>query len=161
MASLWRHNWGGKSNLGVGLLCTEMIIVCKFHDPSIIGCRDPEGGSEEPPPSPVTVWPKKPSLNKVKFQRDDLKRYHEACLTCGKRKLKVYPFLSQTSNSRIPSNLATKILEYRSAWCSYKGVITYLLGVLFKVKPVLSGHPRGKLWRPLYTGCPPNTGLDR
>jgi len=33
-------------------------------------------------------------------------------------KLKVYPYLSQTSNSRIPSNLATKILEYRLAWCS-------------------------------------------
>ena len=44
-----------------------MIIVCKFHDPSIIGSRDTEGGgggSEEPPP--VTDWPKKPSLNRVK-----------------------------------------------------------------------------------------------
>ena len=41
--------WNNK--LGVGLLCTEMIIVCKFHDPSIIGSRDTEGGSEEPPPS--------------------------------------------------------------------------------------------------------------
>ena len=31
----------------------EMIIVCKFHDPSIIGSRDSEGGgggSEEPLP---------------------------------------------------------------------------------------------------------------
>ena len=27
-----------------------MIIVCKFHDPSIFGSRDTEGGSEEPPP---------------------------------------------------------------------------------------------------------------
>ena len=53
----------GKSKLGVGLLCTEVIIVCKFHDPSIIGSRDTEGGSEEPPP--VTDWPKKPSLNRV------------------------------------------------------------------------------------------------
>ena len=43
----------GKSKLGVGLLCTEMIIVCKFHDPGIIDSRDTEGGSEEPPP-PVT-----------------------------------------------------------------------------------------------------------
>ena len=40
----------GKSKLGVGLLCTEMIIVCKYHDPSITGSRDKEGGSEEPPP---------------------------------------------------------------------------------------------------------------
>ena len=51
---IWRHCdviiGRGKSKLGVGLLCTEMIIVCKFHDPSIIGCRDTEGGSEEPPP---------------------------------------------------------------------------------------------------------------
>ena len=46
----------------------EMIIVCKFHDPSIIGSRDIEGGSEEPPPPPpVTDWPKKPSLNRVKL----------------------------------------------------------------------------------------------
>ena len=28
------------------------------------------------------------------------------------------------------------------------------------VKPVLSGHPRGMLWCPLNTGCPPNTGFD-
>ena len=34
----------GKSKLGVELLCTEMIIVCKFHDPSIIGSRDTVGG---------------------------------------------------------------------------------------------------------------------
>ena len=65
---IWRHCdviiGRGKSKLGVGLLCTEMIIVCKFHDPSIIGSRDTEGGSEEPPP--VTDWPKKPSLNRVK-----------------------------------------------------------------------------------------------
>ena len=27
-----------------------MIIVCKNHDRSIIGSRDTEGGSEEPPP---------------------------------------------------------------------------------------------------------------
>ena len=51
---IWRHCdviiGRGKSKLGVGLLCTEMIIVCKFHDPSIIGSRDTEGGSEEPPP---------------------------------------------------------------------------------------------------------------
>ena len=64
---IWRHCdviiGRGKSKLGVGLLCTEMIIVCKFHDPSIIGSRDTEGGSEEPPP--VTDWPKKPSLNSV------------------------------------------------------------------------------------------------
>ena len=33
-------------------------------------------------------------------------------------KLKVYPYVSQTSNSRIPSNLATKILEHRLARCS-------------------------------------------
>ena len=37
--------------------------MCKFHDPSIIGSRDTEGGSEEPPP--VTDRPKKPSLNRV------------------------------------------------------------------------------------------------
>ena len=55
---IWRHCdviiGRGKSKLGVGLLCTEMIIVCKFHDPNIIGSRDTEGGgggSEEPPPS--------------------------------------------------------------------------------------------------------------
>ena len=64
---IWRHCdviiGRGKAKLGVGLLCTEMIIVCKFHDPSIIGSRDTEGGSEEPPP--VTDWPKKPSLNWV------------------------------------------------------------------------------------------------
>ena len=38
----------------------EMIIVCKFHDPSIINSRDTEGGSEEPPQSQVDqkspVW---------------------------------------------------------------------------------------------------------
>ena len=68
---IWRHCdvivGRGKSKLGVGLLCTEMIIVFKFHDPSIIGSRDTEGGSEEPPPlpPPVTDWPKKPSLNRV------------------------------------------------------------------------------------------------
>ena len=51
---IWRHCdviiRRGKSTLGVGLLCMEMIIVCKFHGPSIIGSRDTEGGSEEPPP---------------------------------------------------------------------------------------------------------------
>ena len=69
----WRHCdviiGRGKSTLGVGLLFMEMIIVCKFHDPSIIGSRDTEGGSEEPPPPPpVTDWPKKPSLNRVKYR---------------------------------------------------------------------------------------------
>ena len=68
---IWRHCdviiGRGKSKLGVGLLCTEMIIVCKFHDPSIIGSRDTEGGSAEPPP-PVTDWPKKPSLNRVNME---------------------------------------------------------------------------------------------
>ena len=50
--------------------------------------------------------------------------YRHVCLTYGKPisvtvcKLRVYPYLSQTSNSRIPSNLANKILEYRLAWCS-------------------------------------------
>ena len=63
---IWRHCdviiRRGKSKLGVGLLCTEMIIVCKFHDPSIIGSRDTEGGggSEEPPQSQIDqkspVW---------------------------------------------------------------------------------------------------------
>ena len=68
---IWRHCdviiGRGQSKLGVGLLCTEMIIVCKFHDPGIIGSRDTEGGggSEEPPP--VTDCPKKPSLNRVKI----------------------------------------------------------------------------------------------
>ena len=57
----------GKSKLGVGLLCTEMIIVCKFHDPSIIGSRDTEAGGPRSPPPPVTDWPKKPSLNRVKM----------------------------------------------------------------------------------------------
>ena len=37
---IWRHCnviiGCGKSKLGVGLLCMEMIIVCKFHDPSIM-----------------------------------------------------------------------------------------------------------------------------
>ena len=28
-----------------------MIIVCKFHDPSIIGSRDTEGGSEDTSPN--------------------------------------------------------------------------------------------------------------
>ena len=50
----------GKSKLVVGLLCTEMIIVCKFHDPSIIGSRETEWGSEEPPQSQIDqkspVW---------------------------------------------------------------------------------------------------------
>ena len=68
---IWRHCdviiGRGKSKLSVGLLCTEMIIVCKFHDPSIIGSRDTEGGGVAPPPAPpVTDWPKKPSLNRVK-----------------------------------------------------------------------------------------------
>ena len=49
----------------------EMIIVCKFHDPSIIGSRDTEGGPRSPPP--VTGWPKKPSLNRVKW--------HPRCFT--------------------------------------------------------------------------------
>ena len=52
--------------------------MCKFHDPSIIGSRDTEGGSEggggggggggrwpPPPPPPVTDCPEKPSLNRV------------------------------------------------------------------------------------------------
>ena len=55
---IWRHYdviiRRGKSKLGVGLLCTEMIIVCKFHDPSIIDSRDTEGGGVQgaPPPPP-------------------------------------------------------------------------------------------------------------
>ena len=67
---IWRHCdviiRRGKSTLGVGLLFTEMIIVCKFHDPSMIGSRDTEGGVRGAPPPPVTDWPKKPSLNRVK-----------------------------------------------------------------------------------------------
>ena len=51
---IWRHCdviiGRGNSKLGVGLLCTEMIIVCKLYDPSIIGSRDTEEGFEEPPP---------------------------------------------------------------------------------------------------------------
>ena len=51
---IWRHCdviiGRGKSKLSVGLLCTEMIIVCKFHDPSIIGSRDTEGGPRSAPP---------------------------------------------------------------------------------------------------------------
>ena len=42
----------GKSKIGVGLLCMEMIIVCKLHDPSIIGSRDTEGASDQKSP----VW---------------------------------------------------------------------------------------------------------
>ena len=53
---IWRHCdvtiGRGKSKVSVDLLCTEMIIVCKFHDPSIIGSRDTVGGSEEPPLPP-------------------------------------------------------------------------------------------------------------
>ena len=52
----------GKSKLGVGLLCTEMIIVCKFHDPSIIGSRDTEGGGVRgaPPKSQSQIDQKSP-----------------------------------------------------------------------------------------------------
>ena len=39
--------------------------MCKFHDPSIIGSRDTEGGSEEPPPPQSQIDQKKPSLNRV------------------------------------------------------------------------------------------------
>ena len=40
--------------------------MCKFHDPSIIGSRDTEGGSKEVPPPPQSQTdPKKPSLNRV------------------------------------------------------------------------------------------------
>ena len=53
---IWRHCdvmiGRGKSNLGVGLLCTEMVIVCKFHDPSIFGSRDTKGCPRRPPPPP-------------------------------------------------------------------------------------------------------------
>ena len=41
--------------------------MCEFHDPSIIGFRDTEGGSggsEEPPPQ-SQINQKKPSLNRV------------------------------------------------------------------------------------------------
>ena len=59
-----KKHWkiGQKSKLGVGLLCAEMIIVCKFHDPSIIGSRDTEGGggSEEPPPPQSQIDQKSP-----------------------------------------------------------------------------------------------------
>ena len=41
--------------------------MCKFHDSSIIDSTDTEGGGARSPPSPpVTDWPKKPSLNRVK-----------------------------------------------------------------------------------------------
>ena len=53
---IWRHCdviiGRGKSTLDVGLLFTEMNIVCKFHDPSIIGSRNTEGGPRSPPPPP-------------------------------------------------------------------------------------------------------------
>ena len=47
----------------------EMIIVCKFHDPGIIGSRDTEGGTRAapPPPPPSQIDQKKPSLNRVKI----------------------------------------------------------------------------------------------
>ena len=32
----------------------EMIIVCKIHDPSIIGSRDTEGGPRRPPSHSLT-----------------------------------------------------------------------------------------------------------
>ena len=38
--------------------------MLKCHDPSIIGSRDTERGGPRRPP--VTDWPKKPSLNRVK-----------------------------------------------------------------------------------------------
>ena len=63
---IWRHYdviiGRGKSKLGVGLLCTEMIVVCKFHDPSFNGSRDTEGGGgpRSPPQSQIDqkspVW---------------------------------------------------------------------------------------------------------
>ena len=63
---IWRHCdviiGRSKSTLGVGLLFTEMIIVCKFHDPSIIGSTDTEGGGGvrgAPPPPPSHRWTKK------------------------------------------------------------------------------------------------------
>ena len=63
---IWRHCdviFGcGKSKLGVGFLCTEMIIVCQLHDPSIIGSRDTEGGGRSEEAPPVTDCPKKPRL---------------------------------------------------------------------------------------------------
>ena len=53
---IWRHCdviiGRGKSKLGGELLCTEMIIGCKFHDPSI-GSRDTEGGVRGTPPPPT------------------------------------------------------------------------------------------------------------
>ena len=95
----------GNSKLGVGLLCTEMIIVCKFDDPSIIGSRD-TGGSEEPPfrPLPVSDWQKKPGLNRVKLE-----------CHCSKP-IKLQKFLMcssiSTGNSMICSDIWNKYLEW-------------------------------------------------
>ena len=39
--------------------------MCKFHDPSIIGSRDTEGGGGSEEPLPSHRLTKKPSLNRV------------------------------------------------------------------------------------------------
>ena len=49
------------------------------------------------------------------------------------------------------------------SFCRLEPINMNSLLVMFSVtvKPVVSGHPRGMLWCPLNTGCPPNTGFDR
>ena len=73
----------------------EMIIVCKFHDPRIIGSRDTEGGPRSPPPPPpVTDWPKKPSLNRVNRLTQNLNE-----------KNKTFKFERHVSATPVPSSV--------------------------------------------------------
>ena len=77
---IWRHcdviMGRGKSKLDVGLLCTEMIIVCNFMTLALLVPEVQRGGPRSPPPPPpVTDRPKKPSLNRVKqLERRSLKK---------------------------------------------------------------------------------------
>ena len=61
-------------------------------------------------------------LNLKGMAQNDNMTHVRVWLTAGQFqlqcKLKVFPYLFQTTNLRIPSNQGTKILEYRLAWCS-------------------------------------------
>ena len=54
--------------------------MCKFHDPSIIGSRDTERGSEEPPQSQID---QKSRLNRVKVINSEQpsNTIEDACLS--------------------------------------------------------------------------------
>ena len=89
-------------------------------------------------------------------------KHHTSLSNRSARLLYQLRFEASFPKRKIASNMQFKSGFHEHWWHKYVIIIEqYCFTLTSKVKPVLIGHPRGMLWCPLNTGCPPNTGFHR